>query len=76
MTGPDIYVITSAKDRSFAYGLGIDVSYLINDCVRIALSSEYQHSQAAFGFISGSQQRIDWRKISFINFLLGVQLAF
>lgn len=76
LTGPDFYVITSAKDRSFAYGLGFDLFYYINDCLRIALSSEYQRSRAAFGFISGGQQRIDWRDISFINILLGVQLAF
>ncbi len=76
LTGPDLYVITSAKDRSFAYGLGIDFSYYINDCVRMTISSEYQHSRAAFGFISGGQQRIDWRNISFINILFGVQLVF
>ncbi len=76
LTGPDLYVITSANDRSFAYGLGLDFSYHLNDCLRIALSSEYQRSRAAFGFISGGQQRIDWRNISFLNLLFGVQLVF
>jgi hypothetical protein len=75
-TGPDIYVITSAKDRSFTYGLGFDISYLLNDCLKVALSSEYHRSRAAFGFISGSQQRTDWRNISFLNILIGVQLVF
>ncbi len=76
LMGPDYFVITSARDRSFAYGGGFDLIYPINDCISLQFGSEALLSEAAFGFISAGSVRTDWRKISFININLGFHMRF
>jgi hypothetical protein len=76
ITGPDFFLITSASDRSFAYGAGLDISYQINDCLQLNLGTDYLRSRAAFGFISAGSQRVEWRNIVFLNMLFGIRLAF
>jgi hypothetical protein len=76
LMGPDYFVITSARDRSFTYGAGLDLSYKLNSCINLQLGSEALFSQAAFGFVSAGASRTDWRKIYYLNLTLGVQMFF
>ncbi len=76
LTGPDFFLITSAHDRSFAYGGGVEINYQINDCLQIGYGADYLRSRAAFGFISAGSQRIEWRNIVFLNMLFGIRLTF
>lgn len=76
MTGPDYFEITSARDRSWAYGAGLGISYRMNNCIRLGLEGDLLYAQAAFGFITADGPRTDWRKISFVNTVLRLELLF
>lgn len=76
MVGPDYFEITSARDRSWAYGAGLGIAYRMNDCIRLGVEGDLLYSQAAFGFITAEGPRTDWRKISFVNTVLRLELLF
>lgn len=67
LTGPEFYEITSAYDRSFAYGGGATAVFKLNSCYSIAMDADFTHSEAAFQFYTGSGIRTDYRQVSFVN---------
>lgn len=67
LPGPDHYEITSSKDVSFAYSVGMRFSYEVTPCYQIGISSQLMHSEAAFGFTTGQGRRVDFRNITMWN---------
>ncbi len=76
MVGPDYFEITSARDRSWAYGAGLGIAYRMNDCIRVGVESDFLYSKAAFGFLTADGLRTDWRKISFVSTVFSLVLLF
>ncbi len=72
MVGPEFFKITSSRASGFAIKAGVSIIYTFNNCIGIAINSDYIYSPLKFGFNTG--QGFEYRKknISFFDFSVGL----
>lgn len=72
MVGPEYYKITPSRASGFAIKAGIAIHYSLNNCLGIALSSDYSYSPMKFGFSTGNGFVYRKKNISYFDFSLGL----
>ncbi len=70
--GPNYYKSTSSRDKSFAFKTGISINYDISSCIGLSINADYTHSDLSFGFYTSNGFEYRNRKISYIDFGLGL----
>ncbi|MDP3463316.1 MAG: hypothetical protein Q8S18_11035 [Bacteroidales bacterium] len=75
LTGPPYYEITSARDMSFVYAVGLQTAWRLNNCLILTLGADFMQANASYRFSTGSGIRTDNRMISTLNISAGIKLA-